>query len=189
MFRKRKKKYIEGLGSSSFKIQKQNDAFKKTLNSQDKSQSKRQEFSSNNNPFKLSFEKLLYEDTVLIQLENSLFDDSKKSLVDLRKEAKSFSQKPVTRFLNIIAILATLRFGYYLLNADFLKVNSIIYIFILFVPFIIGMPLIFFSVLTVWKKLFSPTARIIARVLFKYWYLVFALIYLKYTISIFDQIG
>jgi len=191
MFGRRKKKYIKDFDHLSVKVPGADKASLQKVSDQgsssnaNKNSKYRNQKSKNNNSSKL--EELMYEDSILIQTENSPLD--KKAIPsEIQKKIKGFSQKPASRVLNLIALALVFKLGSFLMNADSLKVNSTIYIFILFVPFVIGTVIIYTAIFHTWKNKVSPAARIVARKIFRYWYLILLLLYLIYVKNAFDQL-
>ena len=191
MFGRRKKKYIKDFDHLSVKVPDVDKPSFQNVSTQDLGSKHHEdlEHKGTNQETKQGskLDQLLYEDSILIQTENSPLD--KKGIPpEISKMVKNFKQKPASRVLNLIALVFVFKLGSYLMHADYLKVNSIIYVFILFVPFIIGTTLIYTAVFHLWKNKVSPIARVMARKVFRYWYLILLFIYLIYVKNVFDQL-
>jgi len=178
MFGKKKKKYIKDLSGQSFKTPSIEES------------SSRQKNSTSHKPLnyrlkndvdlrkRFNLDKLLKEDSLLIQIEKSIFLDEKAPDSVYEELSKGTFLKSATLPLHIIAGFLTLWFINIVWSAESLKVNSTAYIFIVLIPVIIGFPIIFISTFAIWRNYFKPIARIILRVILRYWFLILVALHL-----------
>ena len=189
MFGRRKKKYIKNINNIIFKTSDEKKADYQSLAKPKQNYKKPSLYKQRKPNKKISFisDQLIEEDTYLVAIENSWFE--KVNVTDETwKKAQKSSMKPATGSLNLISVILVIMFGHFLLNAEFLKVNSIAYILLLIIPFIFGKVILFSVIFYIWKKKLQPIQRIVLRMVFKYRLLIFFGIYFVYIANMYSKI-
>ncbi len=132
------------------------------------------------------FSNLIAQDSLMLKKERINWSESNQYTED---SAVPTSQKSAKKVLLIVCFVICFKYLSILMSANIISKNSqsTIGIFFIFIPFIIGAPLIYAGVFYAWKHFLKPLHRVILRKVFPYWKWILFALYLIYIKNIFSS--